>query len=195
MDPYAILEAYLNKKAHFSKEETSIFLEAFELKKLKKRQFIIQPNFVANHRNFVVEGSLRAYIVSDNGTNHTIQLAIKDWWISDYNSYIYQQPATMFVIAMEDSVVLQISYEKEKELKASHYAFETFFREMAERSAAYMQRRIISNLVLDAEARYVHFLETYPDIVATIPQYALASFLGMSTEFLSRIRSKRSKKN
>lgn len=191
MNAYTTLESHLNLRANFTKEETHEFLEAFEMKKLKKRQFIIQPNFVADHRNYVVDGALRAYIVAEDGSDHTIQFAVKDWWISDYNSYIYQKPATMFVIALEDSTVLQITCEREKALKASNYAYETFFRQMAERSTAYMQRRIISNLMLDAESRYELFLETYPEIASKVPQYALASFLGMTTEFLSRIRNNR----
>jgi CRP-like cAMP-binding protein len=140
-----------------------------------------------------VKGALRAYVIDSNGEDHTIQFAIEDWWISDFNSYVYQQPATMFVVAMEDSVVLQIDYKDEQALKAANHKFETFFRIMAERGAAYHQRRIISNLTQTAEERYNNFLETYPLIVQRIPQYALASYLGMTTEFLSRIRNNKVK--
>src|SRR5215813_1031651 len=111
--------------------------------------------------------------------------------ISDYNSYVLQKPATMFVVAIEDGLMLQIDYEKEQELKQANHKFETFFRMRAERTAAYMQQRIISNLTETAEERYERFIEKYPSIATRVPQYALASFLGMTTEFLSRIRNKR----
>ena len=94
----------------------------------------------------------------------------------------------MFVVALEDSVILQIDFESELKLKAKNHKYETFFREHAERSTAYMQRRIISNLTHSAEERYENFLKKYPKLVQRVPQYTLASFLGMTTEYLSRIR-------
>jgi len=132
-----------------------------------------------------------AYVVADNGQNHTITFAIEDWWITDYNSYIFQQPATMFVVALEETTILQIDHESEQELKRSSHKLETFFRIMAERGLASQQRRIISNLTLSAEERYENFAGKYPQIVQRVPQYALASYLGMTTEFLSRIRNKK----
>ena len=97
----------------------------------------------------------------------------------------------MFVVALEDSIILQLDYEKEQELKLQNHKFETFFRIMAERGLAAQQRRIISNLTQTAEERYETFSNKYPQIVQRVPQYALASYLGMTTEFLSRIRNKR----
>ena len=138
-----------------------------------------------------MKGAFRAYVVADEGQEHTITFAIDDWWITDYNSYIFQQPATMFVVALEDSIILQLDYEKEQELKLQNHKFETFFRIMAERGLAAQQRRIISNLTQTAEERYETFSNKYPQIVQRVPQYALASYLGMTTEFLSRIRNKR----
>ena len=100
----------------------------------------------------------------------------------------------MFVVALEDSIILQLAHEKEQELKAANPKFETFFRIMAERTAAFFQRRIISSLTLTAEQRYDDFLEKYPLLVNRMPQYAIASYLGMTTEFLSKIRNKKVKK-
>jgi CRP-like cAMP-binding protein len=182
---------YIEKFVTLTKEETLLFSSCFKEVKIKKRQFIVQPNFVAKHRSYVLKGAFRAYVVADEGQDHTITFAIDDWWITDYNSYIFQQPATMFVVALEDSIILQIDYEKEQELKLQHHKFETFFRIVAERGLAFQQRRIMSNLTQSAEERYEHFASKYPLIVQRVPQYALASYLGMTTEFLSRIRNKR----
>jgi CRP-like cAMP-binding protein len=154
----------------------------------------VQPEFVAKHRSYVLQGALRAYVIDEKGDDHTIQFAIEDWWITDYNSYIYQQPATMFVVALEDSVVLQIDHACEQKLKASNYKYETLFRMMAEKSAAFFARRIISGLTQNAEQRYAEFLEKYPRVAERLPQYVLASYLNMTTEFLSRIRNNKVKK-
>jgi CRP-like cAMP-binding protein len=186
---------YINKFVSLTDDEAEEFSNAFKEVKIKKRQFIVQPNFIAKHRNYVLKGAFRAYVVADEGHDHTITFAIDDWWITDYNSYIFQQPASMFVVAMEDSIILQLDFDKEQELKSSNHKFETFFRMVAERGLAFQQRRVVSNLTQTAEERYETFLNKYPQIVQRFPQYALASYLGMTTEFLSRIRNKRIKKS
>lgn len=182
---------YIEKFVKLTNEERQQIGYCFKEVKIKKRQFIVQPNFTTKHRNYVYKGVFRAYVVGDEGQEHTINFAIDDWWITDYNSYIFQQPATMFVVALEDSIILQIDYEAEQELKRQNHKFETFFRIIAERGLAFQQRRIISNLIHTAEERYENYVSKYPQIVQRVPQYALASFLGMTTEFLSRIRNKR----
>jgi CRP-like cAMP-binding protein len=186
---------YFRKFIELSPAECVEVNSCFKEVRVKKRQFIVQPNFVATHRNYVVNGAFRSYVVADEGQEHTIAFAIDDWWITDYNSYIFQKPATMFVVALEDSTIMQIDYEKEKELKASHQKFETFFRTIAERGLAFYQRRLISNLTQTAEERYNEFELKYPLISQRVPQYALASFLGMTTEYLSKLRNHRAKKH
>ena len=185
------ITSYIDKFVKLTEEEKELFSSCFKEVKIKKRQFIVQPNFIAKHRQYVLKGAFRAYVVADEGQEHTITFAIDDWWITDYNSYIFQQPATMFVVALEDSIILQLDYEKEQELKLQNHKFETFFRIVAERGLASQQRRIISHLTQTAEERYENFLNKYPQIVQRVPQYALASYLGMTAEFLSRIRNKR----
>lgn len=174
--------------------EAEQFVSAFEEVKVKKRQFIVQPNFTNKYRAFVVKGAFRTYAITNDGQDHTLQFAIENWWVSDFNSYIYQHPATLFIVALEDSTILQIEYNKEQELKKVNHKFETFFRIMAEKGLAFEHRRILFNLTHDAEARYENFLLNYPNFIQRVPQYALASYLGMSTEFLSRIRNKRTRK-
>lgn len=181
--------AHIQKRIDLTPEELATLTGTFKLRKVKKRQFIIQPDFVAKYRTYVLEGVFRSYVIGQDGVDHTIQFALEDWWISDINSYLGQKPATMFVVAIEDSTVLQIEHDAEQALKASNHKFETFFRIGAERTAAFHQRRIISALTRTAEERYNDFLETYPSVAQRLPQYALASYLGMTTEFLSKIRN------
>jgi CRP-like cAMP-binding protein len=185
---------YIQRIVSLSEEELTEFLAAFKLKKVKKKQFIIQPDFIAQHRTYVLQGAFRSYVIDQDGIDHTIQFALEDWWVSDYNSFIYQKPATMFVVALEDSTVLQVDYKTEQQLKQSNHKFETFFRIAAERTAAFHQRRIISALTRTAEERYNDFLTTYPSAAQRLPQYVLASYLGMTTEFLSKIRNQKVKK-
>ncbi|RYY35448.1 MAG: Crp/Fnr family transcriptional regulator [Sphingobacteriaceae bacterium] len=185
------LKKHILKRTLFTDGELTEFCSHFTPMLIKKKQFIVQPDFAIKYRYYVATGVFRAYVIGDEGQEHTIQFAVDDWWITDYNSYILQQPATQFIVALEDSVVLKIEFDAEKQLKKSCHAFETYFRILAEATAAYMARRVIINLTKTAEQRYEHFVERYPAIANKVPQYMVASFLGMTTEYLSKIRNQR----
>lgn len=182
--------SYFNKFVTLNLDEASEIEASFERVLVKKRQLIVQPSFTVSHRYYVASGAFRSYVVGESGQEHTISLAVDDWWITDYNSYIFQRPATLYVVAFEDSTVLRLSYKKEEELKNRNHKYETFFRIIAERGLAYHQRRLISNLTETAEERYRNFVDNYGIIVQRVPQYAVASFLGMTTEYFSRLRKR-----
>ncbi|MEH0152677.1 Crp/Fnr family transcriptional regulator [Limibacter armeniacum] len=194
MTPKEKIINFLRQRVEVTDAEAELFSEPFQEKKLRKKQIVIQPDFVTQHRYYILDGALRSFINTNEGQEVTIALAVEDWWITDYNSYIFQQPATLFVEAISKSTVLQLSYDSEQVLKQSNPKFETFFRIMAERGLASQQRRLITNLTQSAEKRYHLFLQQYPKFVDLIPQYIIASYLGMSTEFLSKIRNNRVKK-
>lgn len=187
------LQNELIEKHSFTEKEAAFFVSHFTERKVKKRQFIIQPDFIAKYRIFVVQGTFKAYVIGKDEQENTISLAMDGWWISDPNSYIYQKPATMFVEALEDSTLLQLDFENEQILKAHSHQFETFFRTVAERGLAFMQRRLIASLTLTAEERYEQFVEKYPEFLQRVPQFTIASYLGMTTQYLSRLRKKQSK--
>ena len=187
------LQNDLIEKHSFTEKEADFFVSHFTERKVKKRQFIIQPEFIAKYRVFVVQGAFKAYVIGNDGQENTISLAMDGWWISDPNSYLYQKPATMFVEALEDSVIFQLNFENEQILKAHSHKFETFFRTVAERGLAFMQRRLIASLTLTAEERYKQFSESYPEFLQRVPQFSIASFLGMTTQYLSRIKNQNSK--
>ena len=182
---------FLKQRVKVTDDEALQFASFFREKTLRKKQLIVQPGFVAQHRFYVTEGALRSFITNPSGDETTIALAADDWWITDYNSYIYQQPATLFVEAVTKSTVLQLSFDDEAILKKMNPKFEMFFRIIAERGLAAQQRRLITNLTQSAEERYESFAAAYPQFINLIPQYIIASFLGMSTEFLSKIRNKK----
>ena len=157
---------------------------------VKRRQFIVQPNHICTHQTYVLKGTFRSYFINSEGIDHTIQFAIDDWFISDFNSYINQSPASLFVEALADSTIQQIAYYEVENLCLDNPKFERFFRLVAQKSFAFAQRRVLSNLGKTAEERYLEFNSMYPLIVQKVPQYMLASYLGMSPEFLSKIRKR-----
>ncbi|OJJ18060.1 Crp/Fnr family transcriptional regulator [marine bacterium AO1-C] len=186
--------AYTQKFIAFNDEERAFYESLMQVKKLRKKQTIVQPGYVCKHRTYVLEGTMRSFLYDNNAHEHTIALAVEDWWISDFNSYIYQIPSTLFVEAMEKTTVIQMDFESEQLLLERYPKFEKFFRILYQRSVASLQRRMLSNLSKTAEERYEEFMERYPHIANRIPQYVLASYLGFSNEYLSRIRNKRTKR-
>ncbi|RBQ09023.1 Crp/Fnr family transcriptional regulator [Pedobacter miscanthi] len=184
----------IKRKISLSPENIALLTTAFQVVKIKRKQMIIQPGFVARYRIYVLKGAFHSYVIDDKGNQHTIQFAIDDWWLSDYNSYVHQTPATQFVEALENSIVLQIDHQAEQQLKDTNWELATLFRLMAEHSAAYLARRIVSNLTQSAEERYNDFVVRYPKVVQRLPQYALASYLNMTREFLSKIRNDKVRK-
>lgn len=184
----------IKRKISLSPENIALLTTAFQVVKIKRKQMIIQPGFVARYRIYVLKGAFHSYVIDDKGNQHTIQFAIDDWWLSDYNSYVHQTPATQFVEALENSIVLQIDHQAEQQLKDTNWELATLFRLMAEHSAAYLARRIVSNLTQSAEERYNDFVARYPKVVQRLPQYALASYLNMTREFLSKIRNDKVRK-
>lgn len=192
---YDLILQNIQRYVDLDNQAKSDFLTIIRSSNVKKRQFIVQPNFTCTHPTYVAKGAFRSYFVSEDGVDHTIQFAIDDWFISDFNSYISQAPASLYVEALEDSSILQLAFEDVEDLCSKHVGFERFFRLVAQKSFAFSQRRILSNLGKTAEERYLEFLQMYPQIIERVPQYALASYLGMTPEFLSKIRKKLASKS
>ena len=191
MDAIERIKQYVARHIQLTEDDENYFVSLLQIKNVKKKQLIVHPDFICKHRNYVHTGSMRAYLVDNEGQEHTIVLAIEDWWIADYSSYIFQQPATLFLEAIEDSVLVQIDYNAEQLLIEAVPKFERFFRIITERGYAFLQQRLLSYLSKTAEERYSDFLLKQPKMAQRIPQYVLASYLGMSTVYLSQLRNNR----
>lgn len=184
----------INRFVTLDESDIDVLTSHIKVVRIKRKQQIVQPDFVCKFRTYVVSGALKAYIVNpDDGQEQVIGLAIDDWWISDFSSYINQEPATFFVEAVSDAVIIQLSFENEQKLYDLVPKFERFFRLHAQRTAAGMQKRMLSNLSKTAEERFEELSNRYPQFLLKFPQYVIASYLGITTQFLSRIRNNRPK--
>lgn len=163
--------------------------------RIKKRQFIIQPGFVCRYRTYIVQGAFRVYYLDLDGKEHTVSIGVEDWFVTDFLSYINQVPALNFAEALEDSVIFQMRYEEIESLCKESHALSEYFRLTTEKAFAHSRRRVISSISKTAEERYDEYQAKYPSIVNRVPQYVLASYLGMSPEFLSKIRKQKAKKS
>lgn len=195
MDTFAPIIDYVSRYVQLTDEETALFRTFLKIKRVKRRQFIVQPGFICKHKSYVLKGAFRTYLVDHKGKEHTLAFAVEDWWVSDYSSLIYQEPATLFVEALEDAVLVQIEYDDEQTFLKEIPKLEKFERIITQRSLAFQQKRLLSNFTQTAEERYQEYMQKYAAIANRVPQYMLASYLGFSTEYLSKIRNRRTSKS
>ena len=181
---------YISRFITLTPEEERYFVSILKYRKYLKRQFIVQAGDDCKYETYVVKGCLRAYFVDPNGTPHIIQFAIEDWWISDMASLTMGGPSTFNIDALEDTEVIQIEREKFNEMFDKIPKFDRMFRLMLTRAYVAHQQRIIDNLCMPAKDRYQTFLKRYRHIEQRVPQNQIASYLGMTPEFLSQIRKK-----
>ncbi len=176
-------------------EEEQHFTSILKLKKLKKKQYLLQEGDVSRHQYFVEKGCLRTYTVDEKGQEHIIQFAIEDWWTGDMYSFLTQTPARYTIDAIEDAELLCIEKNALEELYIKVPKFERFFRHLLQNAFVALQERIVANLSQLADERYCTFINKYPDMEKRLPLKQIASYLGITPESLSRIRSTYVKSN
>lgn len=175
-----------------SKEEARIS-EMLRVRKIEKKECLIEPGMSSKYMNFISEGCMRAYYIDPMGQEHTLQLGIENWWINDLYGYITEQPSKMFVQAIEPSVIVQISKSDLNNLYLEIPAISTFFLEKMQNAYVALQERTLENMSSESFERYLQFLKQYRNIEQRVPQYVVASYLGITPEFLSYLRKKHAK--
>jgi len=190
MTPLEKLITHIRKSVLLTDEQAKTMAASFVTKHLKKKEILLFAGEQSSHMRFISEGCLRSYYMDKEAKEHIIQFGIEDWWINDLYSYLTFTPAKQFIQAIEDSVVLQIHRDKLNELYNSIPALERFFRFKFEKAYVALQERTINTMSKTAENRYLEFRAKYRDIEQRVPQYMVASYLGITPEFLSALRKK-----
>ena len=176
-----------------SEAEKYIYSIAKE-KLFSKGEILIREGQTVNKTFFVTQGSLRSFCVDKEGKEHTLQFAIKDWWISDFMAIYNNEPASLTVECITDATVIEFNAQKLDEIYLQFPEFEAFQRKNLERHVVSLHKRILNQLQLTALERYNLFLEQYPNIEQHVPNYHIASYLGITQQSLSRIRAEIAKK-
>jgi CRP-like cAMP-binding protein len=180
---------YLKQYIRLTADEESILLSKIKVRKYLKGQFVIQNGDVSRYENFVLSGCLKTFYIDNEGQEHIVMFAIENWWTTDLGSFITQTPADFNVQCLENSQLIQIHYKDLEQLYIEMPKLERFFRIIIQKAFVAAQKRVISNFSLPAMDRYIQFREQYPKIEQRVPQYMIASYLGITKEFLSKIRS------
>ncbi|TDQ15079.1 CRP-like cAMP-binding protein [Algoriphagus boseongensis] len=181
---------YFDQILPLNEEEKNALEEVYQERRIKRRQFILQEGDICKHYTYVVEGCFKMYLIDPNGKEHNLQFAIENWWIGDIGSFHSEEPSKLTVEALENSVILQIKKEDQLRLFEAYPKFDRIFRVLTENALVSAQRRILQNISSTAEDRYLDFVKRYPYFFNRISNVQIASYLGVTPEFLSTIRKK-----
>ena len=187
------LLSYFDRSIPLNTEEKELVRAKFHPRLFRKKQFVLQEGDVCTQFNFVIRGCLRTYKIDEKGNTHILQFATENYWINDLGSFHGVKPSALNIDALEDTVVLQISRDDLISLYKEAPKFDRIFRVLIERGFIHLQERLLQNISSTAEERYQSFLELYPHLTNRLSQVQIAAFLGVTPEFLSRLRNMRSK--
>lgn len=180
---------HINALVELNPSEEVVLLSKLKYRRYLKGQYVLQAGDVSRHETFILSGKVRTFYPDQNGNEHIVAFGIEDWWVGDICSLATQTPAEFDVQCLEDTEVAQIAFEDMEELYKKVPKLERYFRLIIQKAYANMTRRIISNHSRSARERYLQFLDQYPEIALRVPQYMIASYLGITKEFLSTIRN------
>ena len=176
------------KHITLSADEINYFVSLLKHRRIRKRQYLLQEDDVCKYTAFVISGCLRSYCVDKNGTEHIFQFAPEGWWMGDVHSFKTQEPSRMNIDALEDSELFLISKEDMDSFYASVPKYERFSRIILENAFVTHQERIMQSICFTAAERYDYFCNKYPFLAQRLPQTHIASYLGITPEFLSKLR-------
>ena len=170
--------------------EEQLFLSKTETKHYKAKTILQNAGQVCKEGYFVNVGLLRSFNINDNIVEHVLSFACEGWWISDMYSLLSQKPGNLFIEVLEDAEVVVLSKENQEQLYLEIPKLERFFRILTENSLVANQERLMDNLSLSAEERFEKFCRKYPTLIQKVPQKQIASYIGVTPEFFSKMKSK-----
>jgi CRP-like cAMP-binding protein len=187
---YDILRKYINHvtSAVIPDEEFVYIEQAFDIKRIKRKQFLLHEGTVCRFMAFITSGAMRQYRIDDNGTEHITTLALEGWWMSDRGSFMNLIPSRYNIDAVEDSTLLVTTLEKVNLLKEQSLTFLRMAHILDQNHSVAAQRRIEASISFSAEEKYHYLMREHPEFFNRFPQNMLASYLGLTPETMSRVR-------
>lgn len=180
--------AHFRKKISLTASEEELLISKLKYKRYLKGQFIVQEDDIYKYQTFIITGKVKTFYMGDDGNEHIVAFGLNNWWVGDLCSFSTQTPAIFNTQCLDETKVVQISYNDMNTLYTEIPKLEKYFRLIVQTAYGNATKRIVQNHAMPAKERYVLFSETYPEIVQQVPQYMIASYLGITKEFLSTIR-------
>jgi CRP-like cAMP-binding protein len=188
------INRFITKSVDLSPEELMLFNSLLQYQSVPKKTIMLHEGEVCNFELYINKGCIRTYYLDENGFEVTLQFAIEDWWVSDIASFNDHTPSKMFIETLENCEILMLSPQTKEQLLAAVPKLERVFRLMVQRNLAVLQNRLFKTIATSAQEKYLDFIERYPTIPQRVAQHYIASYLGVSPEFLSKVRTKMARK-
>ncbi len=192
---YELLRKKISEIIPITDDEFEFCKTLFIPKKLRKRQYLLQEGDVNKYTGFVEKGLLRTYAVDNKGAEHILQFAFEGWWVADLASFLRGEPSILNIEAMEECELLLITRQSWEILLQKIPSFEKYFRILTQNNLIVTQKRLIGSMSETAEEKYLNFMNDHPGCMQRVPQRMIASYLGITKETLSRIRSQLADRN
>jgi CRP-like cAMP-binding protein len=192
---YEVIDRFVAKYIQLTEEELTFFHSLLKHRKVRKKNFLLQEGDICDFEAFVLKGCIRSYYLDKDGIETILLFAVEEWWVSDLTSFSEQKPSNLFIETLEDCELLSIDFKNKSRLFEKIPAFERMFRLMVQRSLGVLQQRFYASISQTAEERYTQFMEKYPLVAQRVPQHQIARYIGVSPEFLSKVRSTMYKKH
>jgi CRP-like cAMP-binding protein len=191
---FQAINNYVARTIQLTPDELEYFNGILEYKTVPKKTMLLQPGDICNFELYVNKGCIREYYIDSKGAEITLQFAVEDWWMSDITSFQDQTPSIMYIETLEDCELLILSRNAKEKLLLQVPKLERMFRLMLQRHLSVVQNRLVKTISYTAMERYLEFLSRYPNIPQRVAQHYIASYLGISAEFLSKLRKRHLKK-
>jgi CRP/FNR family transcriptional regulator, anaerobic regulatory protein len=188
---YPQLLTHIKRYVQLTEHEEQLLCNNLELIKLKKKQFLLEPGKHCKGNYFVLKGCLRLYMVNNKLNEQILQFGLENWWIADQDSLLNKQPSKCYIQAIEESELLLLTEHNKQLLFEKIPKLESYFLIMMHKALVASQRRVGFIFNMNDEERYRHFVGLYPGFLQRVPQYMLASYLGFTPQFMSRLRAKK----
>jgi CRP-like cAMP-binding protein len=186
---FETIDRFIAKHITLNDEERNFFHSLLRIRKVKKKNFLLQEGEICDFEAFIIKGCIRSYYLDKEGVETILLFAVEEWWVSDITSFADRKPSNLFIETIEDSELLILDFAGKNTLLEKIPAFEHMYRILVQRSLGVLQQRFYSTISETAEERYKQFLEKYPLVAQRVPQHQIARYIGVSPEFLSKVRS------
>jgi CRP/FNR family transcriptional regulator, anaerobic regulatory protein len=187
------LIAHIRKFVELSDTDAEFISDKLPIIKIKKKDFVLIPGKHCKTNYFVLKGCMRLYFISKKETEQITQFAIENWWITDYDSVDSGKPSHFYIQAVEDTELIVMDQPTEQLLTVQIPVFERYLRIMLQKAFTAAQRRMEMLNNMTDEERYINFTTRFPDFNQRIPQYMVASYLGVTPQFVSRVRARKTR--
>jgi CRP/FNR family transcriptional regulator, cyclic AMP receptor protein len=184
------INSHVTRCTNLTAGELACFNSMLEYRLVPKKRMLLHEGDVCNFEAYINKGCIRNYYIDENGFEVTLQFAIEDWWVSDIASFQDRTPGNMFIETLEDCELLILTPQAKEEVLLKIPKLERVFRLMVQRNLAVLQSRLFKTIATTAQEKYLDFLKRYPTIPQRVAQHYIASYLGISPEFLSKVRTK-----